>query len=187
MSDTQSRPRNPCLTQFYVHGSCVTPTVSSTFNVSRPANYRPSFRQPHARPCKGHPDPVLGAVTPFDVHVWRKLPTFLVKSQSNDVWSRLEGLTPWRVELRAHLESISHRCHLIEVAFVWDLTKETIHLPLGCIQGGVARCVPCDTGHRRPLVQIRPTHCLQGYLAHKKRYPSPGPPYGTSHSPTVRS
>jgi len=39
-------------------------------------------------------------------------------------------------ELRANLKSISHRCHLEEVAFVWELTKETIHLPLGCLQGG---------------------------------------------------
>jgi len=40
------------------------------------------------------------------------------------------------VELRANLKSISHGCHLFEVAFVWELTKETIHLPLGCLQGG---------------------------------------------------
>ena len=40
------------------------------------------------------------------------------------------------VELRANLKSISHRCHLFEVAFVWALTKETIHLPLGCLQVG---------------------------------------------------
>jgi len=33
---------------------------------------------------------------------------------------------------RANLKSISHRCHLV---FVWKLTKETIHLPLGCLQG----------------------------------------------------
>ena len=39
-------------------------------------------------------------------------------------------------EMRANLKSISHRCHLFEVAFVWELTKETIHLPLGCLQGG---------------------------------------------------
>ena len=39
-------------------------------------------------------------------------------------------------ELRANLSSISHKCHLFEVAFVWELTKETIHLPLGCLQGG---------------------------------------------------
>jgi len=37
----------------------------------------------------------------------------------------------------ANLKSISHRCHLFEVAFVWELTKEPIHLPLGCLQGGV--------------------------------------------------
>ena len=36
----------------------------------------------------------------------------------------------------ANLKSISHRCHPILVAFVWALTHETIHFPLGCIQGG---------------------------------------------------
>jgi len=36
----------------------------------------------------------------------------------------------------ANLKSISHRCYLFEVAFVWELTKETIGLPLGCLQGG---------------------------------------------------
>ena len=36
----------------------------------------------------------------------------------------------------ANLKSISHRCHLFEVAFVWELTKETIDFPLGCLQGG---------------------------------------------------
>ena len=40
------------------------------------------------------------------------------------------------VELRGNIKSISHRCHLFEVAFVWELTKETIRLPLGCLQGG---------------------------------------------------
>ena len=35
----------------------------------------------------------------------------------------------------ANFESISHRCHPILVAFVWELTKETINLPLGCLQG----------------------------------------------------
>jgi len=42
------------------------------------------------------------------------------------------------VELRANLEAISHKCHLFEVAFVWELTQGTIHLPLSCLQGGVA-------------------------------------------------
>ena len=29
-----------------------------------------------------------------------------------------------------NIKSDSHRCYLREVAFVWELTKETIHLPL---------------------------------------------------------
>jgi len=37
----------------------------------------------------------------------------------------------------ANLKSISHRCHPILVAFVWELTKETIYLPLGCLRGGL--------------------------------------------------
>ena len=36
----------------------------------------------------------------------------------------------------ANLKSISHRCHPILVAFVWELTQETINLLLGCLQGG---------------------------------------------------
>ena len=35
-----------------------------------------------------------------------------------------------------NLKSISHRCYLREVAFEWELTKETIFLPLTCLQGG---------------------------------------------------
>ena len=37
----------------------------------------------------------------------------------------------------ANLKSISHRCHPILVAFVWELTKETIDCPLSCLQGGL--------------------------------------------------
>jgi len=43
----------------------------------------------------------------------------------------LERVTPGE-----NLKSICHRCYLFEIAFVWELTKETIHLPLGCLQGG---------------------------------------------------
>jgi len=56
----------------------------------------------------------------------------------------------------ANLKSISHRCHLREVAVVWEFTKETIDLPLGCLQGG--------------------GEPIQGYLAHKKPPPPLGPP-----------
>ena len=41
------------------------------------------------------------------------------------------------VESRANLKSVSHRCHLFEVAFVWELTKDAIDLPLCCLQGGL--------------------------------------------------
>ena len=41
------------------------------------------------------------------------------------------GGNPW-----ANLKSISNRCHPILVVFVWELTKETIILPLGCLYGG---------------------------------------------------
>ena len=33
--------------------------------------------------------------------------------------------------------SIAHRCHPILVVFVWELTNETINLPLGCLWGAV--------------------------------------------------
>ena len=36
----------------------------------------------------------------------------------------------------ANLKSISHRCRPILVAFVLELTKETIYLPLGSLQVG---------------------------------------------------
>ena len=41
--------------------------------------------------------------------------------------------------LRANLKSISHRRHLFDVAFLWELTKGTIHFPQGCLQGGMQR------------------------------------------------
>ena len=44
----------------------------------------------------------------------------------------------------ANPRSISRRCHLREVAFVWELTKETIDLSLGCLQGG-KRCTVLAT------------------------------------------
>ena len=40
----------------------------------------------------------------------------------------------------ANLKSISHRCHPLLVAFVWKLIKESILLPLGCLQGGFSDC-----------------------------------------------
>ena len=42
----------------------------------------------------------------------------------------------------ADLKSISHRRHPILVTFVWELTEETINLPLGCLQGGALKLTP---------------------------------------------
>ena len=55
----------------------------------------------------------------------------------------------------ANLKPISLRCYHFEVAFVWELTKETIHLPLGCLQVGdtaVPRLPPRNT--RYPLLLL---------------------------------
>ena len=70
------------------------------------------------------------------------------------VWyGQLSGLVGSHpgVELRANLKSISHRCYLFEVAFVWELTKETIDLPLGCLQGGSPRSIPYLELERAPF------------------------------------
>jgi len=48
------------------------------------------------------------------------------------------------------------------VAFIWELTKETIYLPLSCLQGG--KQLPA---HAQPEADLQ----LQGYLAHKKQPP----------------
>ena len=93
----------------------------------------------------------------------------------------------------ANRKSISHRCHLILVAFVKELTKETIYLPLGCLQGGnrnsLRLCThppdPSDhngglatgagsAGEPRALRQGAPHlvgGSLQGYFAHKRYSP----------------
>ena len=59
----------------------------------------------------------------------------------------------------ANLKSISHRCHPILVAFVWELTEETINLPLGCLQGRYcmsdARVQEVEELRRRAL-RLRP-------------------------------
>ena len=43
---------------------------------------------------------------------------------------------PWR-QARDKSKSISHRFNPILVVFVWELTKETIEIPLGFLQGGL--------------------------------------------------
>jgi hypothetical protein len=73
--------------------------------------------------------------------IWRRVlaprPRRTKVNTAGPIWFRGQGFHPG-VELRANLKSISHRCHLFEVAFARRLTKETMHLPLGCLQGGPA-------------------------------------------------
>ena len=57
------------------------------------------------------------------------------------------------IKLRANVKSILHRCHPILVEFVWELTEETVDLPLGCLQGGL---VPCRGFPARPSRRARP-------------------------------
>jgi len=45
-------------------------------------------------------------------------------------------------ETGANFKSVSHRCHPILVAFVWNLTKEIVNLPQGCLQGGLRSPLP---------------------------------------------
>ena len=59
------------------------------------------------------------------------------------------------IELRANLKSIFHRCHLFEVAFVWELTSETIHLPLGCLQVGYRVHLPLPALPRWPPLHLQ--------------------------------
>ena len=52
-------------------------------------------------------------------------------------WSAAPPATHPGVELSANLKSISHRCYLFEVAYVRELTQETIVLPLGCLRAAL--------------------------------------------------
>ena len=74
----------------------------------------------------------------------------------------MDSPPPWS----ANLKSISHRCYLFEVACVWELTQETIVLPLGWLQGGQAqgrlthRANPNGRPDRNPLRDTPPTHSV---------------------------
>jgi len=54
------------------------------------------------------------------------------------------------VELRANLKSIFRRCFLREAASEWELTEETVHLPLSCLQGGPSQKAAYMSGLSAP-------------------------------------
>jgi len=82
----------------------------------------------------------------------------------------------------ANLNSISHRCHLIMVAFVLELTKETIDLPLGCLQGGLQHeCASSHTIFEQKLYNTL-THTFTHSLTHCL---PPSLPLSLTHSLTA--
>jgi len=85
------------------------------------------------------------------------------------------GGNPW-----ANLKSISHTYHPILVAFVWELTKETIHLPLGCLQGGLPSLTLLSS-----LRTLKPG-AHPGRRASPTRPPPPKPPPTTPRSSAHR-
>ena len=64
------------------------------------------------------------------------------------------------------VESISHTCYLQEVAFEWKLTKETIYLPRGCLQGGSSASSSAPSS--ASSLASGSAWGVQGYLVHKK-------------------
>ena len=67
----------------------------------------------------------------------------------------------------ANLLSISHRYCLREVAFEWELTQETIYLPLRCLQGEVRYTAPI-------LVTGRYTAPILAGFSHSRSHPPAG-------------
>ena len=61
------------------------------------------------------------------------------------------------VEHRSKLNVFSHRCHLVEMAFVWELTEETIHVPMGCLQGGFGSWQAARSAVHNRRIQITDT------------------------------
>ena len=73
------------------------------------------------------------------------------------------------VELRANLKSISNRCHLFKVTFLWELIKEIMHLPLGCLPvrgapGPVRLAQPAPCSPARSTLQTTQWQILSPFL-----------------------
>ena len=54
----------------------------------------------------------------------------------------------------ADLQSISQEFYLREEAFEWELTKETICLPLGCLQDGVHQISREQAPHKGKILPL---------------------------------
>jgi len=73
--------------------------------------------------------------------LWKEFPASSFSRRPSDCGQRGGWPNHPGVELRANLKPISYRCHLFEVdrrgGICMGVDLETIHLPLGCLQGGV--------------------------------------------------
>ena len=70
----------------------------------------------------------------------------------------------------ANFKSISHRRYLREVASEWELTRETMFLPLGCLQGGFRPTKP----RRKDIVTRDAVLSEQNWARHKTRIEQKG-------------
>ena len=84
---------------------------------------------------------------------------------------------PWR-HTGANLKLITHRCYLREVAFEWELTEETLYLPLGFLQGGCINAFPAAQRAGRAELQRRSPRGL----AVQSPLPNPAKPQTMSES-----
>ena len=58
-------------------------------------------------------------------------------TERDELLAQVTSLTSLKVTHGQIFSQLPYKCYLEEEAFVWELTQETIVLPLGCLQGGV--------------------------------------------------
>ena len=78
--------------------------------------------------------------------------TDLDSALATSPFDAVHPLFPLWMQPRGKSKSISHRCYLREVAFDWELTNETIYLPLCGFQGALN-----STSRFLPPLQNAPT------------------------------
>jgi len=133
-SKLQQDPTSRCTTLFASHANTArTLSISAVQLQTASRRHTPS---PESSPLllflqRGETVPVMFSLPPLKLH-----PYSLSKSQENPKYPPSNLVCHPGGNPGAKLKSISHRCHPILVAVVWELTKETIELPLGCLQGG---------------------------------------------------
>ena len=88
--------------------------------------------------------------------------TDLDSALATSPFDAVHPLFPLWMQPRGKSKSISHRCYLREVAFDWELTNETIYLPLCGFQGALN-----STSRFLPPLQNAPQCLLARSLVHR--------------------